>query len=396
MKILFVLNNFNYGGPQKSLLNLFYELKDEDVEIDLVVLNGLDKLKEYLPDNVNLINIDSRYALLMLDKHNLKENLLKNIKHPIFVSKVIAFVIKSLLKLHDNTKAKQKFWIKNKWDGLATQKKYDYAIGVSGGHSVYFIEDYIDSGVKIGWIRTDYKKLKRNNELDAQYFSKLDGLITVSKICGVNFEKIFNIQPKVFYNSLPIKLYENIPTFKIDLNNKFTNICTICRLDYGKGLDLVLETAEIIKEKNLNIHWYIIGDGKLYEWFINEITKRGLKDIVICKGFVFNTGSIVKDMDFLVHPSRFEGKSNTIDEALYYNVPVVATNFETVYEQIRDGYNGYITEMTEESIFEKIEQLYVDTVDYNRIKNNISNEKKTSVKKSEEFLNLIQSFKGDN
>ncbi|PTJ37563.1 glycosyltransferase, partial [Staphylococcus simulans] len=164
----------------------------------------------------------------------------------------------------------------------------------------------------------------------------------------------------------------------------------------GKGLDLVLETAEIIKEKNLNIHWYIIGDGKLYDWFMNEITKRGLKDIVICKCFVFNTGSIVKDMDFLVHPSRFEGKSNTIDEALYYNVPVVATNFETVYEQIKDGYNGYITEMTGESIFEKIEQLYVDTVDYNRIKNNISNEKKTPVKKSEEFLNLIQSFKGDN
>ncbi|MCP6652188.1 hypothetical protein NL518_29260, partial [Klebsiella pneumoniae] len=82
------------------------------------------------------------------------------------------------LKLHDNTKAKQKFWIKNKWDGLATQKKSDYAIGVSGGHSIYFIEDYINADVKIGWIRTDYKKLKRNNELDAQYFSKLDGLIT--------------------------------------------------------------------------------------------------------------------------------------------------------------------------------------------------------------------------
>lgn len=396
MKILFVLNNFNYGGPQKSLLNLFYELQDEDIEIDLMVLNGLDKLKNYLPGNVNIINIDSRYALLMLDKYNLKENLLNNIKHPIFVSKVVAFVIKSLLKMHDNTKAKQKFWIKNKWEGLATQKKYDYAIGVSGGHSVYFIEDFIDSDVKLGWIRTDYKKLKRNNELDAHYFSKLDGLITVSKICGVNFERIFNIHPKVFYNSLPIKLYENIPTFKIDLNKKFTNICTICRLDYGKGLDLVLDTAEIIKKKNLNIHWYIIGDGKLYDWFINEIKKRDLNDVVICKGFVFNTGAIVKDMDFLVHPSRFEGKSNTIDEALYYGVPVVATNFETVYEQIKDGYNGYITKMEGVSIYEKIEHLYVDTVDYNRIKNNISNEKKTSVKKSEEFLNLIQSFKGDN
>ena len=40
----------------------------------------------------------------------------------------------------------------------------------------------------------------------------------------------------------------------------------------------------------------------------------------------------VKKVDILVHPSRFEGKSNTIDEALYYTTPVVATNFETVFE----------------------------------------------------------------
>ena len=44
MKLLFVVNNFNFGGPQKSLLNLFYELKDTNHEIDLMILNQEDSL----------------------------------------------------------------------------------------------------------------------------------------------------------------------------------------------------------------------------------------------------------------------------------------------------------------------------------------------------------------
>ena len=35
-------------------------------------------------------------------------------------------------------------------------------------------------------------------------------MLAVSKMCADIFENIFNIKPYVFYNSLPIKLYENI------------------------------------------------------------------------------------------------------------------------------------------------------------------------------------------
>ena len=73
-------------------------------------------------------------------------------------------------------------------------------------------------------------------------------------------------------------------------------------------------------------------------------------------------------MDVLVHPSRFEGKSNTIDEALYYEIPVVATNFDTVYEQILNGENGFITNMNGNEIANKIFELYEDKQIYRKIK----------------------------
>ncbi|PTE74327.1 glycosyltransferase [Staphylococcus devriesei] len=394
MKLLFVVNNFNFGGPQKSLLNLFYELKDTNHEIDLMILNQEDSLTKYLPDYVNVKKVSSKFSVLMLNRKNLLSNILKNFKSPKLGMKALVFTLKSKLKMHDNTKAKQRFWIDNKWKDLQMKKRYDYAIGVSGGHSVYFIEDYINANHKIGWIRTDYRVLKRDHEIDKEYFDKMDGMLSVSKMCSEIFEDIFHIKPVTFYNSLPIKLYENIESEKIDIQTNSFNLCTICRLDNGKGLDLLIEAAKILKSKDLNIKWYVVGAGKLAQWLQDEVANHKLEDLVIPVGFKFNTGSIVKKMDVLVHPSRFEGKSNTIDEALYYNIPVVATNFETVYEQITNNENGFIVNMDGHEIARKIEELYGNKTTYQTIKTNLEKLNVEPEDKGKEFIETIKHIGG--
>ncbi|PTH46110.1 hypothetical protein BU609_00910 [Staphylococcus capitis] len=390
MKILFVVNNFNFGGPQKSLLNLLYELENSNIEADLMILNQQDALVQYLPKYVQVKKVSSKFSLLMLNKSNLISSALKNWQSPKLIMKVFLFVLRSKLNLQDNTTAKQKFWIKNKWNAQNDEKHYDYAIGVSGGHSVYFIHDYISADKKIGWIRTDYRVLKRNHDLDKQYFSRISGMLAVSKMCGEIFENIFNIKPLVFYNSLPIKLYENIPEENLEINKKFLNIATICRLDNGKGLDLLIDSAKILKKRNVKFRWYVVGNGKLKNWLNDAIKDNNLINEVIPLGFKFNTGSIVKKVDILVHPSRFEGKSNTIDEALYYTTPVVATNFETVYEQIQDGENGFIVEMEPIAIASKIELLNNDEKLLDSIKQNLSKRTNVQMDKGREFLNTIE------
>lgn len=390
MKILFVVNNFNFGGPQKSLLNLLYELENSNIEVDLMILNQQDTLVKYLPKYVQVKNVPSKFSLLMLNKSNLISSALKNWQSPKLIMKVFFFVLRSKLNLQDNTTAKQNFWIKNKWKVKNNEEHYDYAIGVSGGHSVYFIHDFISADKKIGWIRTDYRVLKRNHDLDRQYFSRISGMLAVSKMCGEIFENIFNIKPLVFYNSLPIKLYENISEENLKINKNFLNIATICRLDNGKGLDLLIDSAKILKKRNVKFKWYVVGNGKLNNWLNDAIRENNLINEVIPLGFMFNTGSIVKKVDILVHPSRFEGKSNTIDEALYYTTPVVATNFETVYEQIQDGENGFIVEMEPIAIASKIELLNNDKNLLYSIKQNLSKHTNVQMDKGREFLNTIK------
>nr|WP_281059029.1 MULTISPECIES: glycosyltransferase [unclassified Staphylococcus] len=210
-----------------------------------------------------------------------------------------------------------------------------------------------------------------------------------------NFENIFNIKPYVYYNSLPIKLYENIEGENFDKDSKYMNLCTICRLDNGKGLDLLIEAAKILKNQQIKFKWYIVGTGKLEEWLKEEIQKSSLEKLVLPIGFKFNTGNILKKMDVLVHPSRFEGKSNTIDEGLYYEIPVVATNFETVYEQIVDGENGFITNMNGNEIAAKIIRLYEDKQLYKKIKTELHNNRYVPENKGIEFINLLYKI-GDN
>lgn len=390
MKILFVVNNFNIGGPQKSLLNLLYDLEGKDVNIDLMILNQQDELSEYLPSYVNKVSVPSKYALLMLDKNSLPINLIKNLKSPKLIFNTLSFIVKSKMKKYSNTKEKQKFWIDNKWNFTEFTKTYDYAIGFSGGHSIYFIHDYINADNKIGSIISDYKVFNRDNEIDKKYFEDMTAMLAVSNKCAEIFYELFDIQAEVFYNSLPIKLYENIDEKQFDYNPKNMNLCTICRLDEGKGLDLLIDAAKFIKKSKLNIKWYVVGKGKLENWLEQEIEKNQLNNIVIPLGFIFNTGSVLKKMDLLIHPSRFEGKSNTIDEALFYNKIIVATNFDTVFEQINDGYNGFIVNMDGKEIAEKIIELYKNEDLYHDIKNKIINSSNSNKDKGKEFLDLLQ------
>src|SRR5699024_6141982 len=301
MKILFVVNNFNIGGPQKSLLNLLYDLEGKNVNIDLMILNQQDELSKYLPSYVNKISVPSKYALLMLDKNSLPINLIKNLKSPKLIFNTLLFIVKSKMKKYNNTKEKQKFWIDNKWNFTEFTKTYDYAIGFSGGHSIYFVHDYINADNKIGSIISDYKVFNRDNEIDKKYFEDMTAMLAVSNKCAEIFYELFDIQAEVFYNSLPIKLYENIDEKQFDYNPKNMNLCTICRLDEGKGLDLLIDAAKFIKKSKLNIKWYVVGKGKLENWLEQEIEKNQLNNIVIPLGFIFNTGSILKKMDLLIH-----------------------------------------------------------------------------------------------
>ena len=83
-------------------------------------------------------------------------------------------------------------------------------------------------------------------------------------------------------------------------------------------------------------------------------TEYGLLNNIIFTGVKSNPYPYMALADIYVQTSRFEGFGLTISEARILNKPVISTNFPVVYNQIKDGVNGLICEMTPESIAQKI------------------------------------------
>lgn len=395
--ILFVINNFNIGGPQKSLLSLLYKLDYKKYNIDLLILNGEGSLVKYLPKEVRLLSTPTEvnYATLT-PKGFIKKSikmLFKNYKLPI---KALSPILRGLLKGNMGQK-KQEYWlnIKNKLPKL--NEEYDVAIGVSGGTSMMYITDCVNSKKRVGWIRSDYRVLKRNNEIDRLYFKKMDKIISVSHLCKDIFVDIFpetSTKIRVMYNVLPFEMYKNIPadTSKIKKERGLYNLLTICRLDPNKGLDLAMGALEILLNKNINVKWYILGGGAYKDELQKIIKKKGLQDYFILLGFQINTAKFIENSDIVVHPSRFEGKSNVVDEAKYLLKPIVATNYETVGEQITHEKNGLIAEMNSESIAEAVLKIIRDKDLSNKFRYELLNERYNDQQSLETFLRIVDNI----
>lgn len=69
----------------------------------------------------------------------------------------------------------------------------------------------------------------------------------------------------------------------------------------------------------------------------------------------------MKCADIIVQTSRWEGKSVVLDEAKIIGTPIVTTDYPTAKDQIKDGKEGILVEMTPNGIASGIERL-IDNV----------------------------------
>lgn len=83
----------------------------------------------------------------------------------------------------------------------------------------------------------------------------------------------------------------------------------------------------------------------------------GLADRVVFLGEKVNPYPYLAGCDVYLQPSRFEGKSIAVDEAMALHRPIVLTDFSTAADQIASGQNGLIVPMTPEGIEKGLAEL---------------------------------------
>ena len=246
-------------------------------------------------------------------------------------------------------------------------KYYDVAISYMNGFCNYYVIDKIKAHKKVLYMHNDYNKIDSIASFDLPYFKKANILITISDICANSLKENFpSIANKILVieniSSVQIitkmrKMYENNDYFK---DTKF-KILSIGRLTEQKGFDIAIETALILKRNNLNFTWYIIGEGELHNTLEKLIKKHNLNNNFKLLGVKSNPYCYMDKADIFVMTSRYEGKSIALDEAKIIGLPIVITNFPSVYDSIKHLKNGIITNMNPENIANAIISLYNST-----------------------------------
>ena len=114
------------------------------------------------------------------------------------------------------------------------------------------------------------------------------------------------------------------------------------RLVEQKGFDLLLESANLLKERGLNFQIQIAGEGIDREKLERLIATYQLKKHIALKGFVSNMTDFFHMCDFFVLPSRYEGFGYVMVEAMFAKKPVIAFDISSAKEIIQNNVTGFL------------------------------------------------------
>lgn len=362
-RLLFILGNINIGGPQKSLLALLDKLDYSRFQADVLVMQPGGELQQYYNPHVRFLDTPevvtaatipgkrSLYWLMVLLRHR---------KFRLFIAAFLAMIRHLLFHINMN-QARQRIWRKHGQDLPKLPGSYDIAFCIPG-LPTYYVADCVQADKKYNQIISDTRILQRDEAIDALYYRKMDGFLSVSTECADIFADIYPFTKghiQVLYNYIPVGFYERMECDLSIIKDRKARykIMTICRLDPLKGIEMAIEACRILLDRGYDICWFVLGNGSFRTEIESMLKEKQIEDRFILTGFQLNTLKFLQEADLYVHPSRTEGKSNAVDEAKYAGKPIVLTNYSTAGEVISDHMNGIICDMSGEAIADAVQEM---------------------------------------
>lgn len=351
-KILFIIGTLQSGGVSKSLVNLLNVIDTKRYDIHLLVLEMNNNVHSTsLPKGVT-VHVNT----VIQDLHHGINGVFHLLKTGHFM-----IAIGSLLRMGISLFSKSYSGILlSKLMPCFSEEEFDTVIDYGGQQQLYYMVDKLKSSKKMSFFHSDYNKWPYYKIADKKYYPRIDKLFTISEKCVESLKEHFpEMSHKIFLfeNITCPKVLYKLSEEKIDtsiLNGTF--LLTIGHVWYNKGTDLAVAAARILMEQGYNFTWLFIGkvaDTK----YVKDVASMNLGKTIQFLGIKSNPYPYMKHADIFVHPSRFEGKSIAIDEAKIMCKPIVATSFSTVNDQLINGVNATICEMTPDGLANAIKDL---------------------------------------
>ena len=363
-RIFINMHYMEIGGAERALLGLLNAIDTSKIDVDLFINQHTGEFMKLIPDKINLLPEISAYSVI--EKPIITA--LKKGHIGIAFARILAKIHYTIPKRYEKTGDDYSiFYYVAKYTtpllpSLKKYGEYDLAISFLTPHNI--VKDKVWSKKKLAWIHTDYTKVSIDANAEMHVWNSFDNIVSISKDVTNTFTQIFPaLKPKIieFENILsPTFIRQQANLFRpIEMDGDFIKICSIGRFCYQKNFENIPFIAQKLKEQGLIFKWYIIGFGDTTET-IENIRNTNTDDCVILLGKKVNPYPYITNCGIYVQPSRYEGKSVTVREAQILCKPIVITNYPTASSQVKNGIDGIICEMDNDSIANAIFNLVQD------------------------------------
>ena len=365
--IVVVVSSLNVGGPQRSLLSLLNEIDSTKFKVDLVILNpARDELRDFIPGHVNVVATPRLVTAATLPKDEFIASLARLLRaFPMHVSlRVLGCLLRGLVTRRSASSVRQRVWRVCAPYLPRLGNAYDVGIGVLG-LSTYALVDLVQADRKYHWIRSDSRMLDRDRSIEASYFSVVNGAIAVSSAVKDAFLEVypeFDRPIRVFKNDTSsLRVLEASPLRHWGkTGSSQLRLLTVTRLDPLKGLEIAAEACSILLGRGYSVSWLVLGEGPHRAEIEKQILQLGVENSFRLLGSELDVGKYLQVADVFVHPSRAEGRSNSVEEARAFGKAIVATCYPTVVDQVEHGVNGLVAEMSGVAVADAVEELILD------------------------------------
>lgn len=358
IKVLFRHRSMEMGGVERVLIDLLENLPRDLFEITFFLTLNQGELRNSIPKDIELITLQEGREEMSKNKILRTLQLVKRSIILFFFRKNTKFLYKKILK-----------------------KDFDLEIAPTYAEFENILSSPLKSK-KIAWFHTDVsydpnrqRVLSRINNL-----TKFDWVIFGSKQTRDIIKDIYNIEyPKssVIYNAIKIKeAKEKSLKFPVSYH-QHPVFSSMGRLHSRKNYHTLMNIHKRLLDEGFRHSIAVIGGGGELENLKTQAKVLNVEETFILLNSQINPYPYIKNSDYFVLASESESYPLTIGEVMGLEIPILSTNVGGIPEMIEHNYDGYLTEPTEQSIYEGMKLFLTNSTLVEKLKEN----SKISIKK---------------
>lgn len=167
-----------------------------------------------------------------------------------------------------------------------------------------------------------------------------------------SIEKFGLMPPGLNISELPSK---SASKKMLGLSDSLVYCGFIGRVNQIKRPDRFLDVVNELQKRNLEMSFFIAGDGELLEYCRNRVKSESLN--VNLLGWQSDIERVLSVADMVVLTSDNEGTPLSLIQAGMAGLPVVATNVGSVSDVVINGVTGFVTSQDVKEIADALERL---------------------------------------